>query len=125
VKRLLLIFVVAAIAAALSVGTATADPVNNPHATTQTFTCDGEQVELVIRPVHGFSAFVVDDTDVLTAKRGTAVLTNLETGEVQTPTFAKPGKGFEGDLVTCTATYTYEGFLWEVTVEAVRSPRGG
>jgi hypothetical protein len=125
VKRVLLIFVVAAIAAALSAGTATAEPVNNPHAITTTFTCDGEQVPLVIRPVHGFSAFIVGDTDVLTAKRGTVVLTNLETGEVQTFPIFKPGKGFEGDLVTCTATYTYGGFLWDVTVQAVRSPRGG
>jgi hypothetical protein len=125
VKRVSLIFVVAAIAAALSVGTATAEPVNNPHAITTTFTCDGEQVPLVIRPVHGFSAFVAEDTDVLTAKRGTLVLTDLATGEEQTFTFAKPGKGFEGDLVTCTATYTYGGFLWDVTVQAVRSPRGG
>jgi hypothetical protein len=125
VKRVLLIFLVAAIAAALSVGTATAEPVNNPHAITQTFTCDGEPVPLVIRPVHGFSAFVVGDTDVLTAKRGTVVLTNLETGEVQTFPLFKPGKGFEDDLVTCTATYTFGGFLWDVTVQAVRTPRGG
>jgi hypothetical protein len=125
VKRLLLIFVVATIAAALSVGTAAADPVNNPQAITQTFTCDGEQVTLVIRPFHGSSAYVVGDTDVLTAKRGTVVLTNLETDEVQTFTFNTPGKGFEGDLVTCTAQYTYAGFFFDVTVQAVRSPRGG
>jgi hypothetical protein len=125
VKRVLVIFVVAALVAALSAVTASAEPVNNPHAITQTFTCDGEQVPLVIRPLYGFSAFVVGDTDVLTAKRGTSVLTNLETGEVLEGSFLKPGQGFEGDLVTCTATYTYGGFLWEVTVEAVRSPRGG
>ena len=124
-KRVLLIFVVSAIAAALSAATASAEPVNNPHAITQRFTCDGEQVPLVIRPVHGFSAFVVGDPDVLTAKRGTLVLTNVETGEEQTFTFAKPGKGFEGDLVTCTATYTYGGFLWDVTVQAVDASNSG
>jgi hypothetical protein len=126
VKRVLLIFVVAAIAAALSVGTATADPVNSPHAFTTTFTCDGEEVTLVIRPFHGTSAFVAGDTDVLLAKRGTLVLTDLATGEEQTFTFANPGRGFEeGDLVTCTATYTFGGFFWDVTVQAVRTPPGG
>jgi hypothetical protein len=126
VKRVFLIFVVATIAAALSVGTATADPVNNPQAIPVTFTCDGEPVTLVIRPFHGASAFVVGDTDVLLAKSGTLVLTNLETGEQQTFTFANPGKGIEeGELVTCTATYTFGGFFWDVTVQAVRTPRGG
>ena len=125
-KRMLLIFVVAAIAAALSIGTAAADPVNSPKAITQTFTCDGEEVTLVIRPFNaGASAFVANDTGVVTAKGGTVVLTDLETGEVQTFTFNTPGKGFEGDLVTCTAQYTYAGFFWDVTVHVVQSPRGG
>jgi hypothetical protein len=126
VKRVLLILVLATIAAALSVGTAAADPVNSPKAITQTFTCDGEQVTLVIRPINaGASAFVADDTGVLTAKGGTVVLTDLETGEQQTFTFDNPGKGFEGDVVTCTAQYTYAGFFWDVIVHVVRSPRGG
>ena len=115
---------VAAIAAALAGSPAIADPVNNPHAISVPFTCGGETVTLTIRPEHGASAHVSDDSDVFLAKSGTLMLTDLETGETQTFPFSNPARGFEGDLVTCTATYTYDGFLWDVTVNALIAPRG-
>ena len=123
-KRVLLMFLAAAIAAALAVSPAIADPVNNPQAISVPFTCGGETVTLTIRPEHGASAHVSDDSDVFLAKSGTLMLTDLETGETQTFPFSNPARGFEGDLVTCTATYTYDGFLWDVTVNALIAPRG-
>jgi hypothetical protein len=123
-KRVLLMFVVAAIAAALAVAPATADPINNPQAISVPFTCGGEQVTLTIRPLHAASAHVRDDSRVFLAKSGTLELTDLETGETEVFRFTTKARGFEGDLVTCTATYEFGGFLWDVTVNALIAPRG-
>jgi hypothetical protein len=128
VKRMLLIFVVATIAAALTVGTATADPTNSPQAITVPFDCGGEEVMLTVRPpTTSASAHVSDDSRVFLAKSGFVTVTDLSTNEVVAEgPFSNPGKGkgFEGDLVTCSATYTFDGFQYDVTVNALIVPRG-
>jgi hypothetical protein len=117
---------VATVAAALAVGTATADPTNSPQAITVPFDCGGEEVMLTVRPPTGSaSAHVRDDSRVFLATSGFVTVTDESTGEVvaEDP-FSNPGKGYEGDLVTCSAAYTFDGFRYDVTVNALIVPRG-
>ena len=127
-KRLVLILVLAAIAALFVVGTASADPVRNPNNIAVTYTCEGdEEVSLVFNPFEGVSAkHEVNSTSIWESMAGMRRVTNLETGEVVFEgEGAVPGQVEHNDLVRCTATYTFEGFLFEDTIFFLVTPQGG
>jgi hypothetical protein len=126
VKRLVLILVLAAIAALFVVGTASADPVRNPNNIAVTYTCEGdEEVTLVFNPFVGVSAkHEVDDTSIWESMAGMRRFTNQETGEVIEVEGESPGQVEHNDLVRCTATYTFEGFLIKDTQFFLVTPQG-
>jgi hypothetical protein len=127
-KRVVMILAVTTIAALLVVGTGSADPVKNPNNTAVTYTCEGdEEVTLVFNPFEGVSAkHEVGDTSIWESMAGMRKVTDLETGEVIFEgEGAVPGQVEHNDLVRCTATYTFEGFLFEDTLFFLVTPQDG
>jgi hypothetical protein len=118
---------VTTIAALLVVGPASADPVQNPHNATITYTCEGdEEVTFVMNP---FRAIIprheVGDNSIWVAMDVTRRFTDLETGEVLEVGGHVPGQVEHNDLVRCTATFTFEGVLVEDTTFFLVTPQGG
>jgi hypothetical protein len=126
-KRLVLIFALAAIAAIFVVGAGSVAAATNPHYIPVTYTCEGgEQVTLLTDPEHGIKAkHEVDDTSIWESMAGTRTITNLETGEVIELHGEVPGQVKHNDLVRCTSTYTWEGFLVEETLFFLVTPQSG
>jgi hypothetical protein len=126
-KRVVLVLTVTTIVALFVVGTASADPVQNPHNATVEYTCEGgEQVTFVLNP---FRAIIprheVGNNSIWVAMDVTRRFTDLQTGEVFEVGGHVPGQVEHKDLVRCTASFTFEGFLIEDTTFFLVTPQGG
>jgi hypothetical protein len=125
--RALLLAVVMAIMALLTVGIASADPINSKNAQTFTLDCGGGQSATVVFVLQNAAVVnnVVGTTEnfVGTSFTGTATYTDPETGQsVTEPIFFHPGsgqkEGLQDSLTACDGSISFvEPDLGDVTVD--------
>jgi hypothetical protein len=127
IRRILLVLSLVALMAAMVVVSAMpafAAPVKNPNSTTQTFTCDGQEEELLlVNPFSAAPAFTEEGRPL--PGKGAVGTVTFPDGEELEINFPFKGKGLQGDLESCSGNYTLDdGTEFDVTVEAFRPPRG-
>ena len=125
-RRALLLAAAMAITALLTVGIASADPINSKNAQTFTLDCGGQDVTVVfVLQNAAVVNNVVGTTEnfVGTSFTGTVTYTDPATGQLVTePIFFHPGsgqkEGLQDSLTTCEGTFSFEDpDLGEVTVD--------
>ena len=131
-RRVLSAMILASLVAVLSLGSAAADPVNNPNAFLfEDLQCDNGQTVTIVTTNVAASGQIVTDTGVLIFRSGSGTFRDASNPEIIIDQFTfsiGQGKktGLQGDLVTCTTTNTtfFPGEIAEYEFVFTFIPRG-